>query len=192
MNKSRENCGKIGDENIRIVEEKIHPDVFSEFYLYLDDSFKKYDEIPHYKREFVELARAGSIESYRKIESAIISGNLPEEVKDFAIVALNHCRFKLENELLDVPADMISGGLGGSNNRIRFYLVLVGKNGMNRDQFEYIKRVFDKVTKERDSILEEIRMHDFYVSLIILGSFNYAYGEIIESGICLCDFLQTD
>jgi len=87
---------------------------------------------------------------------------------------------------------MISGGLGGSNNRIRFFLVVVGKNGIIMDQFEYIKRVFDKVTKERDSILEEIKMHDFYVSLIILGSFNYAYGEIIESGICLCDFLQTD
>ena len=46
--------------------------------------------------------------------------------------------------------------------------------------------------KERDSVLKKTEMHDFYVSLLILVSFNYAYGEIIESGISLCDFLQTD
>ena len=53
MNKSKKNSGKTDDENIRIVEEKIHPDVFSEFYLYMDGSYKKYEEIPHYKREFM-------------------------------------------------------------------------------------------------------------------------------------------
>jgi hypothetical protein len=100
------------DSETRIIEEGIHPDIFSEFFNYLEDesSLVKIESDP--RIEYVRLAKEGSIESFRKIERSIEQENLSGEIRDFALVALNYCRFKIENDLLDVSMDMISGGLG--------------------------------------------------------------------------------
>jgi hypothetical protein len=58
--------------------------------------------------------------------------------------------------------------------------------------FEFIKEAFEESVKVRDSVLEEATNHGFYVSLIILLSFDYAYGDLIEAGIRKCEFLQKD
>lgn len=92
-------------ENIRNVEDKISPIIFSDFFHYLENEYAISGEVPDLKREFIRLARDGSIESYRKVEKLISENNLTGEMKDFATVALNYCRFKIENELFDTPVD---------------------------------------------------------------------------------------
>jgi len=179
-------------ENIRNVEEKIPPLVFSEFFHYLEDKDALSGEVPDLKRVLIRMALDGNIESYRKIEKMINEGNLSGEMKNFAAVALNYCRFKIENELLDEPIDMVSGGLGGTANKMRYYLALSGEDGITMEQCEHLERVFREVTEDRDSVLEEVKLHDFYVSLLILGSFNYAVGDVVDAGLRECDFLQKD
>jgi len=179
-------------ENIRNVEEKIPPLVFSEFFQYLEDEDALAGQVSDLKRELITMALDGSIESYRKIEKMVKEVNLTGDSKDFAVVALNYCRFKIENELLDDPMDMVSGGLGGTANKMRYYLALSGKDGITREQFEHLERVFREVTEDRDSVLEEVKLHDFYVSLLILGSFDYAVGDVVNAGLRGCDFLQND
>ena len=181
-----------GSENIRNVEDKISPRVFSDFFHYFDDEDAISGEAPDLKREFIRIARDGSIESYRKVEKMISEDNLTGEMKDFATVAMNYCRFKIENDLLDKPMDMISGGLGGTVDKIRYYIALSGKDVITRVQFEYLERVSREVTEDRDSVLEEVKLHDFYVSLLILGSFDYAIGDMVDACIRECDFLQKD
>jgi hypothetical protein len=144
------------------------------------------------KKKFVSLAKDGSIESFRKIERMMEKENLSGEVKDFAVAALNYCRYKIENKLLDIPMDMVSGGLGGTENKMRIYVAVSGKDEINAEHFALIKIAFEKATKERDSILEKAELHNFYVSLIILCSFDYAIGDIINAGIDQCKFLQSD
>jgi hypothetical protein len=144
------------------------------------------------KMEYVRLAKDGSIESFRKIERSIEQGNLSGEIRDFALAALNYCRFKVENDLLDVSMDMISGGLGGTENKMRIYVAVAGEEEITEGKFELIKEAFGKSVKVRDSVLEEATNHGFYVSLIILLSFDYAYGDLIEAGIRKCEFLQKD
>lgn len=179
-------------ENIRNVEEKIPPLVFSEFLHYLENKNAMLADVPILKKELVRLAQDGSIESFRKIESMINKGDLSGEMKDFAMAALNYCRFAIENDLFDMSVDMISGGLGGTTNKIRYYLALSGKDGISKAQSEYLERAFREVAEERDSVLEEFRLHDFYVSLLILVSFDYAIGDIVDAGMRECDFLQKD
>ncbi len=181
-----------GDDEIRIVEEGICPEIFSEFFHYLEDeiALSKLGSDP--KAEFVRLAKEGSIESFRRIERMIEQENLFGDVKGFALTALNYCRFRIENDLLDAPMDMISGGLGGSANKMRIYVAVSGKEEITETNFEFIKEAFKESARLRDSVLEAATNNGFYVSLIILLSFDYAYGDLIDSGISKCDFLQKD
>lgn len=180
------------DDEIRIIEERIRPEIFSEFFHYLEDenAFSIIGSDP--RSEFVRLAKDGSIESFRRIERMIEQGNLYGDARDFALTALNYCRFKIENDLLDIPMDMISGGLGGTANKMRIYVAVAGKEEISDADFESIKEAFEEAARLRDSVLEEATNHGFYVSLIILLSFDYAYGDLIDSGISNCELLQKD
>lgn len=180
------------DGGIRNIEEKISPAVFSEFFRFLEEENNEAYTGSDPKKEFVSLAKDGSIESFRKIERMIEQENLSGEVKDFAVAALNYCRYKIENELLDIPMDMVSGGLGGTENKMRIYVAVSGKDEITAEHFALIKIAFEKATKERDSILEKAELHNFYVSLILLCSFDYAIGDIINAGIDQSKFLQSD
>ena len=180
------------DDEIRIIEEGIHPEIFSEFFHYLEDENALAVIGSDPKAEYVRLAKDGSIESFRRIERMIEQGNLYGDARDFALTALNYTRFKIENDLLDIPIDMISGGLGGTANKMRIYVAVASKDEITEECFELTKIAFKKATEERDSLLEEAMFHSFYISLIILGSFDYALGDIIEAGIRQCEFLQSD
>lgn len=181
-------------DNFRIVKEKIHPDVFSEFIDYEKNLANKSSIDPEsiQKKEFTELAADGSIEAFRQIERILSESEFSKEVRQFGLVALNFCRFKIENDLLDEPVDMISGGLGGTENKMRYFLALIGRTAITSFQFDFIKDAFDKVTKDRDSILEEAQNLDKYVTLLILGSYDYAIGEIVDTGIDECEFLEKE
>ena len=178
----------------RTIEEKIHPEIFFEFYNYLEGkpaSLNK-EQPESQKSEFVKLALEGDIISYRKIENLIANGNLSEKLKDFGMVALNHCRMMIENDLLDESEGMVSGGLGGTYNKLRYFVALAGKDIITLSQFDLLKKSFTEVTKQKDSILEESTNYGKYVTMLILGSFDYAIGDIIESGINSYGFIYND
>ncbi len=179
-------------DGIRIVEEGIRPEIFSDFFHYLEDENVMAGLGSNPKAEFVKLAKSGTIESLREIERMIDQGNPDREERDFAITALNYCRFKIENELLDIPTDMISGGLGGVENKMRIFVAVVGKEEITEKCFELTKIAFKKTAEEHDSLLEEAKLNGFYISLIILCSFDYSVGHIIDEGIRQCNFLQSD
>ena len=180
------------DDEIRIVEEGISPEIFSEFFHYLEDENALSKIGSDSKSEYVRLAKDGSIESFRRLERMIEQGNLSGDVRDFALTALNYCRFKIENDLLDIPMDMISGGLGGTANKMRIYVAVAGKEAITDANFGSIKEAFEESASLRNSVLEKATNHGFYVSLIILLSFDYSYGDLIDSGISRCKLLQKD
>jgi hypothetical protein len=181
-------------DDIRIVEEKISQEVFTEFFRFLEESSDELKSVSGYtfKSEVAELAKTGGIESFRMIERILNSEEITASQKEFGIAALNYCRFRIENELLDIPVDMISGGLGGTANRIRYYIALTGKDGITSDQLHKVEAEFKRSADVRDSVIEEVVHHGFYISLLILGSFDYAIGDLLTSVIGECDFLQSD
>jgi hypothetical protein len=182
------------DEFIRVVEDRIPPEVFLEFHRYLEENHGAINSknIVDIRNKLVQLSQEGTIESYRKIEEMIKNHSLSSADKDFAIVALAFCRFSIENELLDIPTDMISGGLGGMSNKIRYYVALTGKDGLSENNYKDIESVFNEVLSECDSVLEQLERHDFYVSLLILGSIDYAVGNILDTALGRCGFLEKD
>ena len=41
-------------------------------------------------------------------------------------------------------------------------------------------------------MLEELKYHDYYVSLLILGSIDYAIGDLLSTAIAECGFLEKE
>jgi hypothetical protein len=180
------------DSTLRVMKERIRPEVFQEFYELLDSDELVPECYPASTSMLLNLAKSGTIESLRKLEKMNVEGKLSGKESEFAILAMNFCRFKVENELLDVEMDMISGGLGGSDNRLRYYTALTSTEGTVSDHIEDIERVFRKVLKRNDSILEKLTDHGFYLSVLILGSLNYAIGNILDEFFKECPYLSTE
>jgi hypothetical protein len=180
------------DSNLRVMEERIRPEVIEEFYDLLESS--KYEaQCTGIYSKFFGLAKSGSIESLRELEKIIGGGNLNGKESDFAKIALNFCRFKIENELLDVETDMISGGLGGAENRLRYFVALTCVEGFPADHVQDMESgIQRKVLKKHDSVLEEIIDHTFYLSVLILGSINYAIGNILDEFFHECPYLSNE
>lgn len=181
-----------GDSTLRVMEERIRPEVFQEFYDFLESSENETLDCTGINSKLIGLAKSGSIESMRELEKIISEGKLEGKESDFAKIALNFCRFKVENELLDVEMDLISGGLGGTENRLRYFVALTCEKGLPADHIQDMKKVFRKVLENNDSVLEELTDHIFYVSVLILGSLNYAIGKILDEFFLECTYLSRE
>lgn len=181
-----------GDSTLRVMEERIRPEVFQEFYDFLESSENETLDCTGINSKLIGLAKSGSIESMRELEKIISEGKLEGKESDFAKIALNFCRFKVENELLDVEMDLISGGLGGTENRLRYFVALTCEKGLPADHIQDMKKVFRKVLENNDSVLEELTDHTFYVSVLILGSLNYAIGKILDEFFLECTYLSRE
>ena len=174
------------------MEEKISPEVFQEFYDLLESGGNEPLDCKGTNSKLIGLAKSGSIESLRELEKIIASGKLKGKESDFAKIALNLCRFKIENELLNVEMDLVSGGLGGTENRLRYFVALTCDEGLPADHMQDMEKVFRKVLKKNDSILEELSDHTFYLSVLILGSINYAIGKILDEFFLECEYLSKE
>jgi hypothetical protein len=179
------------DSELRVMEERIRPEVIQEFFDLLE-SGRDEAQYTGITSKLLGLAKSGSIESLRELEKIIAGGNLEGKESDFAKIALNFCRFKVENELSDVEMDLISGGMGGTENRLRYFVALTSNKGLPADHMEDMEMVFRKVLKKKDSVLEEITDHKFYVSVLILGSNNYAIGNILDEFFQECPYLSSE
>ena len=180
------------DTTLRVMEEKISPEVFQEFFDLMESSGNEILDSKGTNSILIGLAKSGSIESLRELEKIIASGKLKGKESDFAKVALNFCRFKIENDLLDIEMDLISGGLGGTENRLRYFVALTCDEGLPADHMQDMEKVFREVLKKNDSILEELTDHKFYLSVLILGSFNYAIGKILDEFFQECAYLSKE
>jgi hypothetical protein len=180
------------DSTMRIMEERIRPEVFQEFYDLMESGGNESLDCRGTSPKLIGLAKSGSIESLRELEKIISRGKLKGKESDFAKIALNICRFKIENELLDIEMDLVSGGLGGTENRIRYFVALTCDEGLPADHLQDIEEVFRRVLKKNDSVLEELRDHTFYLSVLILGSINYAIGKILDEFFQECAYLSKE
>jgi len=180
------------DSTLRVMEERISPEVFQEFYDLLEPGENETQDCTGVVLNLIALAKSGTIASLRELEKIIAEGRLERKESDFAKIALNFCRFKIENELLDVETDLISGGLGGTENRLRYYVALTCVEGSPADHMQDMEIVFRKVLKNNDSVLEELTDHNLYLSVLILGSLHYAIGKFLDEFFMECAYLSKE
>ena len=148
-----------------------------------------------YKKETLAvLAHRGTVEDYRTIEGFLKTTQ--QTLEPWGILALQECQLFLESSLSDRNAGILMTGLGGQNNRLRYFFVIRSRSDavLTDAQRKTVKRSFSYICSKFDSILEETQSHLYYVTVKVLIPMDVAVADIIEGGIDECntfgDFLD--
>ena len=151
-----------------------------------DKLFDKHTPIELKKRILILLAHLGTAESCRTVEKylKISEGNL----RDWALLSLKECRAFLESVLLQEEGGFISTGLGGKENKLRYYFIVSSKDGLpfSETHRNTLKRGFETISRKYKSEIEEINFEATYAMIGILIPMDVAVGEVIEEGISEC------
>ncbi len=136
-------------------------------------------------------AYSGTARPYRIIERYL--KNPDRKLKDWALLALQECLTMLESAILEESRGMISTGLGGSDNRLRYFLLISSNTGepftMNHE--ELIKEEFDLVCQKYDCQIETNKFDKGYATLKMLVPLDVAVGHVVEQGINGCNKMSN-
>ena len=202
--------GKPG--NLKILEQKIDMDLQMEYY---DSSMKiredrsedwalehmQYLQEPGYsvdvKKEI--LARMASMESvdcYRAIEAFL--KHAEEPLRSWAVLALNESRMLLESKIMDENQVFISTGLGGKEEKLRYFVVLMSRSrvDLTSTQKMVIKNEFEFILKKFDAVMEESNFSGYLATILLLLPMNHSLNSVFKEAIDECNrygnFLNDD
>jgi hypothetical protein len=155
----------------------------TDIHLETEKLFNNETTIEEQKNIIAKLSDNETPEAYRTIERFIISGN--KKLKDWSILALQHCRINLECHLLDEHKIFISTGLGGKNNKLRFFFVCKLKvdSNITKTQKRLVQTEFEFSFKKNSSKIEKIKYFDKYFSVLGLIPIDISVNEIIKKAI---------
>lgn len=135
------------------------------------------------KQILVELSNLEKPEAYRIIEKFIGTDN--KELKSWAILSLQHCRISLETHLLDEEQVFISTGLGGSGDKLRYFIA--GKrcesNEFTDSQKKIIKNEFELFFNNNNSVVEKVEFLNKYYTITGLIPIENDLKKVISPAI---------
>lgn len=146
-------------------------------------------EIEAKKKALTVLGHLGTITAFRQIERYY--KNPDKELKQWTALALQECRMFLESTLTDQTTGFISSGLGGLNNSLRYYFLILPTEdkSFTITQKNIIKDELSLVAKDLNSIVESVDLSDTFVGITALVSMEIAIGTLIKTGIKKCNEL---
>jgi hypothetical protein len=139
------------------------------------------------KKILVQLASMDDVKAYRIIENftKIADGS----IKHWSLLALQESRMLLQSKLLDQSQVLISTGLGGKENKLRYFFVIFSSNELAFSDFQkkIIKNEFDDLLQKNNAEIEEIRYHDNIATLLLLIPLNVPIQNLIGKTISECN-----
>ncbi len=176
----------------RIIENRINTEKIEEYYKLSEPNSKKEADINHFEKEkLVKLSKQGDVKSYRTIEKTI-KDTADKDLIDFAFVALKFARMNLENLLIDEPIGFISTGLGGKENKLRYFFAIKTNGETEKIQEAKILSELEKICDSSESEIESLENFGNYALIKILVPMEQAIGNIIDSLTIKCDFLEKN
>ncbi|MBN1116975.1 MAG: hypothetical protein JXA77_07220 [Bacteroidales bacterium] len=200
------------EDSINILEETINTDTQIEYFEFSKNynSKKSEDEIlrnkdiifdisqplPDKKASLVELAALNNIDAYRTIEKYLAQPNI--KLYEWACLALQECKMHLESNLLDESKVLITTGLGGKGNKLRYFIVLFTPDGrpLSKIQQEIITKELSYFLPKADSEFEDILFDGAYASVLAIVPIKINLKELFNKVISECNqlgnFLYND
>jgi hypothetical protein len=202
-----------GTANMKILEQQVDMDLLMEYY---DCSMRVKEEkdeqwaMDHIqylgetgysedvKKEILaRLAGIEKVECYRAIEATLEAvGDTP--LGPWAILALNESRMLLESKIMDENQVFISTGLGGRDEKLRYFVVLISKTKvlLTPSQQMVIKNEFDDILNKFDAEVEEMHFNSYLATLTLLLPMQYSLKSVFREAIDECNrygnFLNDD
>ena len=195
-----------------ILEEKIDIDLQMEYFEFSRSIKKDLDEEMVMERReqifdfnldagdrkslFAKLASLEEVLAYRTIEKYLKEGH--QELRNWAILALQESRMLLESKLLEENQVFISTGLGGKGSKLRYFIVLIGKekHDFSDLQKKIIKNEFDDILTKCDAEIEKIDFLGQFTTLVAVVPLKVALKDVFRSAIVECnqygDFMKSN
>jgi len=136
---------------------------------------------------FAELASVENVEAYRTIEKYLRSNE--KVLKEWAVLALQESRMLLESRLLDENRVFISTGLGGKGTKLRYFVVLLLKEGkefsdLNR---KIVHTEVGMVLQKHEGEIEKIGFTGNYVTLMVIMPLEVPIKRIFRESLKECN-----
>lgn len=202
FDKIKELLGSLPNQ-MSVLEEQIDIELQLEYFEYsrrvkselekekvLDESFKLFDDsIPDEDKKnlLARIASLDKVEAYRLIEK-FLNGN-PGGLKNWSYLALQENRMLLESRLLGENHVFISTGLGGKGDKLRYFIVLFGKevSDFTDLQKKIIRNEFEFSLKKYKSDLENMNFSGSIVSMLVLIPLNVIIKQVFIEAINECN-----
>ncbi len=156
----------------------------------LDESYKLFikDVSDEEKKAILaKIASVGKVEAYRIIERFL--NEAPGDLKNWSILALQENRMLLESILLDESHVFISTGLGGKGHKLRYFVVLFGKEKKDFSEFQkkIIRSEFETYLKKYNSELEELNFSGSLANMLVMIPMKVIIKQIFTEAIKECN-----
>ena len=200
-------------EHFSILEEQIDVELQMEYFNYSrdlktnftkeyiaghqQDLFNPDLSIEEKKNLLVLLASQDQVEVFRTIEKY---AQAPDpELKEWSILALQESRMVIQSSLMDEQQVYISTGLGGKGTNLRYFIVFVRSEGVEKYSDVQQKLIHDELEfalKKHEGELEDIYFEDELAVAVLLlpiksdiqGFFSGVINECNQYG----DFIRQD
>jgi hypothetical protein len=200
-------------ENFSILEEQIDVELQMEYFNYgkdmksgfsgemimdhQDDLFDPKVPLEEKKNLLVLLASQEKVEAFRTIEK--YARNPDPELREWSILALQESRMVIQSSLMDEQQVYISTGLGGKGQKLRYFVVFIGKEEVEKYtevQQKLIGTEMEFAMKKIDGLVEEINFYENLAIIILLLPVKSDIQSVFSSVISECnqygDFVRPD
>ncbi len=202
----------LGKEGIHLLEEQIDSEIQSEYFEYSKNRNNKKSKeeiikdkdlifdntisVDHKKNILVQLASVNSVEAYRTIEKYLHQSN--NRLYDWTYMALQESRLLLESKFLEENKVLLTTGLGGKDNKLRYFIVFFTNDGswITSIQQKIIKGELEFALGKISAEVEDIIFDEGFAFILTIIPLHIAVQQLFENIIKECNefgsFLFTD
>ncbi|MCF8359914.1 MAG: hypothetical protein K9H26_14235 [Prolixibacteraceae bacterium] len=144
-----------------------------------------------------KLANTDSVEAFRALENYKKAPH--RGLHDWAILAHQQSKMLLHSSLLDEQQVFISTGLGGKNDKLRYFLIFPynkPENNPGKLQKNSLKSELEFFTKNHQGVVEKIDFSEKFATAMVLLPLKAPIPDIIKDVISECNnygsFLSED
>jgi hypothetical protein len=144
-------------------------------------------DLDYKKRLLSQLASIDEVTAYRTIEKYI--ENPDESLKSWALLAFQESKMSLQSKLLEQNQLFISTGLGGKDNKLRYFIVLLSQNEVPFTDFhkKMITGEFDYIFQKSGAEIEELNFSDNLANITALIPINITLTELFSTAVNECN-----
>lgn len=151
--------------------------------------FDEANDLETKKETLIELSFSQEVKAYRIIEE--YHKICKKDLKKWSALALQKSRVHIEHSLGNEEKVYISSGLGGFENRLRYFFVLSSNDNIPFNEFQknIINKELNFTIKKHNGIVENITFQEYYVTILCMIPINHSLDTIFKSILEECNVL---
>ncbi len=153
FNLNKENTDSPDDDEIRLLSE------------FLADENTPAETI---RKVLVRLTNSADVKAFRSIES--FASAAPESLRSFALLCLEISRMRIESSLSDEEVGYIAGGLGGHDQKLRFFILVFPSDdsGFTPSQLQLTQDEFRQAFTNAGGTPEVFDAEPLFLAMVVL------------------------